>query len=73
MGSYLDGHLAITPLGFTEKPWGESCPEMTTSEPSWKVSGTMPVYSASITAPLFSTLNRYSRVFGLTSRDPGTT
>ena len=43
LASYFDGHFAITPLGCTLKPSGESVPLSTTSASLLNVSGTTPV------------------------------
>ena len=43
LGSYFDGHFAMTPFGSTEKPPSCSLPLSTTSEAFLNVSGTTPV------------------------------
>src|SRR4051812_48980027 len=70
-GSYFDGHFAITPFGSVANPLAVRRPFKTTSASSLNVSGTIPVYEASTTLPLFWTLNLYSSVLGRTRIDPG--
>ena len=72
-GSYFDGHLAITPFGLTENPWGSSCPDndhfRAVLERVGDDAGVLGVDHGAVVLDL----NRYSRVFGLTILDPGTT